>query len=68
MSEIADRLRNAAREIRAAGINGWGNACEDGADEIERLVAHVGLLGGQLDYFLKSQGIRAADREDASHG
>jgi hypothetical protein len=36
MSDIVERLRQAAKEIRAAGHNGWGNTCEDAADMLER--------------------------------
>lgn len=40
MSAEKDLLR-AAAEIRDANINGWGNACEAGADRIRDLEAAV---------------------------
>jgi hypothetical protein len=36
---VEEILRKAAAEIRAANINGWGNACEAGADRIRALEA-----------------------------
>lgn len=38
MSEHVTRLRKAAEEIRREGHAGWGNTCEEAADEIERLL------------------------------
>jgi uncharacterized small protein (DUF1192 family) len=37
MNQHEEILRKAGAEIRSANINGWGNACEGGADEIARL-------------------------------
>ena len=37
-------LRKAAEEIRAANINGWGNACEGGADHIAALEVRCRVL------------------------
>lgn len=34
-------LRKAAEEIRAAGHAGWGNVCEDAAEEILSLEAYL---------------------------
>jgi hypothetical protein len=41
-------LRKAAKEIRAANINGWGNACEGGADHIAALEARCRELEAQI--------------------
>jgi|ERR1700690_1575671 len=38
---VEEILRKAAAEIRAANINGWGNACEAGADRIRELEAQL---------------------------
>lgn len=37
MNSHAKWLRQAATEIRAEGHNGWGNTCEQAAEEIDRL-------------------------------
>ncbi len=47
MNQYAEILRNTAQEIRAQDILGWGNACEFGADEIDRLQAEVERLRSQ---------------------
>lgn len=44
MNSHAKWLRQAADEIRDEGHAGWGNTCEQGADEIERLTAEVTRL------------------------
>ena len=41
MNSYEKWLRQAAAEIVAAGHNGWGNACIEGAGEIERLTAEI---------------------------
>ena len=38
-ASYAAMLRQAAKEIREANHAGWGNCCEWGAEEIERLIA-----------------------------
>ena len=34
-------LRQVATEIRAQGINGWGNTCEQAADDYDALAARL---------------------------
>lgn len=38
-NEVAALMRRTATEIREEGALGWGNACEQAADEIDRLQA-----------------------------
>jgi hypothetical protein len=44
MNSHAKWLRQTADEIRAEGHNGWGNTCEQAADEIKRLQAEIEVL------------------------
>lgn len=43
-NQYAEILRNTAKEVRDNDILGWGNACEFGADEIERLSLALRLI------------------------
>ena len=49
-------LRKAAEKIRAANINGWGNACEGGADRIAALEARCRELEDVLRRIAASHG------------
>ena len=48
----AEILRQVAKEIRAEDLPGWGNACADAADEIERLAAENEQLRSTAAYLV----------------
>ena len=41
MTDTTEELRDAARSIALAGINGWGNLCNEAADTIDTLRAQL---------------------------
>lgn len=48
MTDITERLRDLARNNGYRGIGEYWNACEEAADEIDRLRARVAELRGYL--------------------
>lgn len=54
MTDTTEELRVAARSIALAGINGWGNLCEEAADTIDTLRDE----NKRLEADVKDQGVR----------
>lgn len=42
--DVVVRLERAAKEIASQSLNGWGNTCTDGAEEIKKLREALGEL------------------------
>lgn len=59
MNKVAQILRDCAKEIRHQDILGWGNACEFGAEEIDRLEARI--LSMQEHFIGKVSGSALSD-------